>query len=232
MKLKYSTKRIAGLRTTASASKSISCIQELQPGPVVLYLRESGRGQEENLKGQEDHVTWELERRGFEVVAVFKETVPGWAENRIGLERAALKAKEVGAVVVAESGCRFLRSFSFKRDRKGKVRIDQKALPNVLEMDRVIALVDGAQLATLLPVDTHWKTVRGAQSKRGQIAAGNRGGRPGREPGWKNRRRESKMLLVLRLRRGGLSYRKIGVISGVPWSTVRDWIQAKRSSEA
>lgn len=162
-------------RTTATPSKYIAHIGDPKPGPVALYLRVSGRGQNDHLSGQEQGLLWELEKRGFIVAAIFRETVSGWAEYRTGLERAALTAKQGGAVLVAESGSRFIRGME-----------GQYVVPRVFEFERLMRLVDGARLVTLHHPDTHWKKERGHQSKRGQIAADNRGGRQvARGPGWK-----------------------------------------------
>lgn len=225
MKRTYSTRLITAIRTAAKPSDYIEHITELKPGPVVLYLRVSGRGQREHLEHQEKNLMGHLTKRGFKVVTVVKEIVPGWAETRIGLERAAVIAKDEGAVVVAESGCRFLRSSSFKRDKNGKRRINQNASPTIYEMKGLMGLVDGARLATLLPPDTHWTQVRGEQSKRGQAGTGHKGGRGHRSPGWTKKRRELTLAEVLELREDGLSLRKIGQWVRAPWSTIRDWTQ-------
>lgn len=212
---RYSTKLIRAVQTTATPSKYIAHLVELKPGPVVLYVRESSHGQKHNLLGQEDLLSWEVERRGFAVVDLFREIVQGHAEHRISLERAIWKAKETGSIVVAESASRFIRSFK-----------SPYVWPTVFEFNGLMELADGVQLATLHHPDTHWQKERGLQSKRGQVASGRRGGRPAAGgPGWKTRRRVSKLPEAMKLRQQGLGYRTISKALGVPWGTVRGWLQ-------
>src|SRR5439155_1311483 len=117
MKKKYSTRRLEAIRTTAKASKYIAHINDLEPGPVVLCVRVSSVTQKDNLLPQRINLEWEVEKRGFWIVAVFEEIASGREEERIGFERAILEAQSAGAVVVAESVDRFRRSW-FKRDAR------------------------------------------------------------------------------------------------------------------
>src|SRR5437867_2667622 len=86
---KYSTWRKEAIRTTAKASQYISHIFDLKPGPVMLFLRVSDRHQNCHLNHSEAELSWELEIKGNNVIGVFKETGPGWADDRIELEWAA-----------------------------------------------------------------------------------------------------------------------------------------------
>lgn len=212
----------------AQCSHYITHLDSLKPGPVVLYLRVSDRAQKKHLKGQKKNLFGYLTKRGFAVVAIFKEIVSGCAEKRACLERTALKAIDAGAVLVAESGCRFLRAKKFYRDSNGKERLDQKGIPTVAEMERLKRLTRGAQLATLLHPDEQFHNVRSHQSKRGQSGSGNSGEKGRRAPGWTKKRRELIMAEVLELREEGMSFRKIGNWVSVHWSTARDWIQREK----
>src|SRR5690349_21363426 len=97
---KYSTRLIQAIRTAAKASKYISHLDHLKPGPVVLDVRVSSPSQKDNLRPQRSNLEWEVERRGHWIVAVVEEIAPGWMDFRTGFERAILKAKSAGAVVV------------------------------------------------------------------------------------------------------------------------------------
>jgi hypothetical protein len=217
-KRRCATRRAEALRTNATASSFVTHVDAGEPGRVILYLRVSSPAQADRLTTQEENLRRQLENKGCSVVAVYREIGSGWAEDRTKLERAALRATEVGAVLAAESVCRFLRSFSYQEDRK--------ALPNMFDMARLVDLVHGAKLATLLHPDTDWKLVRGHQSQQGQVASGCRGGRPRQNrPGYKKATRQLKLPEVMALYREGLSYRAIGRVAVLPWSTVRDWIK-------
>src|SRR5690242_19033717 len=111
-KAKYSTRWLAFL-APAVASKYLAHVVALKPCPVVLYLRVSSRGQEEHLDDLEKDLVWELESKGFEVVAVFKEVISGSADDRAMLQLAILEAERTGAIVVTESADRYLRHPEF-----------------------------------------------------------------------------------------------------------------------
>lgn len=219
-KRKYSQRRIEATKTIATASQHIFHLSALKPGPVVLLCRESQRHQRQHLEHQEAELNLQLDRMGCEGIAVYKETASGWAEDRFKLELAAVRAKEAGAVLVAESTCRFIRGFRLKGTKKN-------VPPSILEFHRLKTLVDGARLATLLHPDTPENEVRKYQTKRGQTWSGNRGGRP-KVQMTNKQRRKLKMPKALALHEAGRSYREIGKSLGVAWSTIRDWI--KRSS--
>jgi len=223
---RYSDWRIKALRTAAKASHYIAHIYNLNPCLVVLFIRVSGPGQREHLAHVEALLRWELERRGFEVVGVFKEIVTGSSDDRRTLERAILEADRLGAVLVAESADRFLRHPEFHPIHHPDL------LPTVFDFERLMADVGNVQLATFHHPDMPWRAVRSEQTKRGQQGSGNRGGRPGRGPGWTKRRRELKMSEVLRLRGLGRSYREISDEVGIWWSTVRNWIKDNSSKIA
>ena len=221
----YATERIEAIKTNGVASKFIRSIEEIEPGPVVLYVRVSRSQQKKRgtLARQRDDLEWESERRGFHVLAVFEETASGWADDRVRFECAAVAAEEAGAVLVADSTDRFIRSFAFKRDGKAE--------PSVLEFRDLSACAGGVTMATKLDPDTPSKAVRGHQTRRGQAGTGKRGGRPRRNGlGAKKRLRELKLEKAQALRAEGLSFRKIGEEIGVPWNTVRGWIERQRGN--
>ena len=110
MKKIYS-KLIESLRTPAKPSEFISSIDQLEPGPVVAYARESTLTQKGNLPPQRSNLETQLQKRGFPVVAVIEEIASGCEEGRIGFERAILEAKSAEAFVAAETVDRFRRSW-------------------------------------------------------------------------------------------------------------------------
>jgi len=73
MKKIYS-KLIESLRTPAKPSEFISSIDQLEPGPVVAYARESTLTQKGNLPPQRSNLETQLQKRGFPVVAVIEKS--------------------------------------------------------------------------------------------------------------------------------------------------------------
>jgi hypothetical protein len=102
MKKKYSTRLVEAIRTTAKASQYITHIDTLAPAQVVPYGRVSKRQQQRkgHLEHQRSDLTWELERRGHDVIDFFKEAASGWVDDRTMLQLAILEAERVGAIVV------------------------------------------------------------------------------------------------------------------------------------
>jgi len=223
-KKRYSTRRIEAIRTTTKASEYIAHVDDLEPGQkVVVYCRVSILCNKGHLDDQDSNLTWELERKDFDVVGIFKELASADAEDRITLELAALKAKEAKAVLVAESTDRYVRGFCCKREADKPRRI--AVPPNVIQFERFLALVHGTKIATLWHPDLSEKEVRKLQSNRGQ--KGHRGGRP---PMTKKRRRELKAPVAVKLRQDGLSWRQIGNTLKEPWRTAKDWVIARAKS--
>ena len=217
MNNKYSTRRLEAIRTTAKAFQYISHIYDLEPGPVVLYLRVSAPTQKDDLPHQRINLEMEVEKRGFTVIAVFEETASGWMDHRTGFGLAILKGRAANAVLVAESLNRFWRCWRYRSERK---------MPplNIFEIKRLMAEADGVQLATLFHPDTPPKKEHGQQTKRGQVGKGNYGGRPvERFP--KKARRLAKKPKAIASRKEGFSYRCISRQLNIPWSTIRDWTE-------
>jgi len=214
MKRKYSTQRQDAIRTIPKASNYIAHVDNLEPGPIVAFCRESIPRNEGHLDDQELNLR-SLERRGFNVIGVFKPLGSADAEDRVKLEIAAFKAKQAKAVLVAESTDRYVLGF-----RYGHHKPRRPVPPNVIEFERFLDLVHGAKIATLWHPDLSEKEVRRLQSNRGQ--KGNRGGRPA-VPLTRKRRRELKAPVAVKLRQDGLSWRQIGKALNVPWRTSKDW---------
>jgi DNA invertase Pin-like site-specific DNA recombinase len=229
-KFRYATARVAKITTVATCSNYINSIDDLKPSPVVLYLRVSSRSQKQNLPHQIARLRAEVEKRGCWVVDVFREIVPGWEDmygekwGRQAFERAIQRAKELNAVVVAESVSRFRRSFD-PTWRKG----DQQPPLSVAEIEALMAEAEGVRLATLVPPDSPLEEVRSYETKRGQGGKNRRGGRPAKvNEVSKKAKRHLLKPKAKALHSEGYSYRWIGIKLGAPWSTVRDWIKSEQ----
>jgi hypothetical protein len=109
---------------------------------------------------------------------MFADVASGWKwDCRPGLRAAIRRAKKEGAIIVAESTDRFIRSKAFH------TKNNPGAQPTQDEFLMLQRKADGVQLATILPPDTPWREVRGHQSRRGQNGKQRRGGRPRKEVG-------------------------------------------------
>ena len=107
------------------ASDYMSGIRSLKSGQrVVIYCRVSASDQErsKNLSNQVENLKCEVEQRGFIVIRSFQEVGAGWQEYRDELMYAAEHALANGAVVVAESVTRFIRSSDFNSKTNWKVK--------------------------------------------------------------------------------------------------------------
>jgi hypothetical protein len=190
---------------------------------VVLWVRESGRVQEwrKNLRDQEVWLRREVEALGGTVVDVFPAVVSGWDNDRSAFKLAAETVGQHGAILVAESTDRFLRSRSYSSSK------NPSAQPNRTEWDAFLRDANGIEMATLLHPDTSWQAVRSHQTKRGIAAKSAKCGRPRKHPaGYFKDRRAELLERVLYFRHAwGCSYREIGAETRVPWRTVKDWLK-------
>ena len=126
-------------------------------------------------------------------------------------------AKNHGAVVVAETACRFLRSVEFHPS----IRAD--AQPTEEEYQHLFRFMQGVPMAQLYPTYFHWRQARSLQSSRGQQAKGRKGGRPRKHyrPRWNKCLRE--VAKALQLHHQGWSFRAIGEELGRSHSTIQEW---------
>lgn len=190
---------------------------------VVLYLRDSTRaqGHKKNLDTYEKVLRKKLKKLNVPVIGCYREISSGWVLNgdRERLVIAARKARKYGAVILAPSTDRFLRSRSFNTQTNPDV------LPTEGEFEELKKLTCGVPLVTLLHPDMPPMEVRGYQTRWGQKAKGNKGGRPKiNKPGYKKQRRLEKLLRVLRLHNRGATLGDIMALTDTPKSTVRYWI--------
>jgi DNA invertase Pin-like site-specific DNA recombinase len=192
--------------------------------PVVLYVRVSGWEQNRrlNLRDQKRQMRRELRKMGVRVIDVFKEVCSGYIA-KLGPKavrvRAARFANFHGAIVVAESVSRLLRSSDYSKE-------NQNVRPGRREWEALLDWMFDVPLATLEQPEITPGQERSAQTRRGLLEKGATPGRPcARAPGYKKRRRERLFDRIRELRERGLSLREIHRKTGVPLSTFRAWLQ-------
>lgn len=154
------------------ASDYIRPIDELRPGqPVVLVCRESGWKQHRNgnLLDQLIRVRNEVESRGGVVVYEHSYIGSGWDPD---IGSAVIEADKHGAVLVAETVDRLMRPTDYHSVHN----------PNAVLRDRDLRMLRhltwGLPLMTIEHPDAAPGQNRSRQTRRGQEAKGNRGGRP------------------------------------------------------
>ncbi|MCA9070740.1 MAG: recombinase family protein [Planctomycetaceae bacterium] len=202
-------------------------IKDSQKVRGILYGRESRDNG--NLSDQVKQATEELESLGVEIIATFKEVQNGSIYNldRTEFFKAFEVAKLHNAILVAPSRERIIRSKNYN----GNFESDQ---PTVAEYNALQVLADGVTIATILHPDEFG---RSKETKRGQQAKGNKGGRPPKEkPKTKPHgkvRREAYLPLVLEMHKVGFSLRIIAaelnaMDDGFPdvcHKTISNWIK-------
>ncbi len=191
--------------------------------PVVLSVRVSAWTQNHrgNLKRQIRWLKRELRRYGnVSIIAIIKHVGPGWKEGTRKIRKAARIARRRSGVIVAMSTDRLLRSPHYHSV------YNPSAQPTDAEYEALLESVNGVTLATILHPDMTWKKVRGYQSKWGQKAKNNKGGRPKvNKPGYMKERFQEYLPIVLKLFSQNLSIRAISEETQIPKSTVADWIK-------
>ena len=141
--------------------------EEIRPGDrVILCCRVSGHVQDRNgnLRDQEKNLRKRAAELGACVIDV--ETYVGSGRDAYWLIRPALKARERGAKLYAESTDRFIRH----PDYHSKTYPDAQARD--FELQELQTLTLGVPLLTDLHPDSSPSEVRGFQRRRGQAAKG------------------------------------------------------------
>jgi hypothetical protein len=205
---------------TGKASRVIRPFN-LKPGTRVLILaRKSGRERGNNLCDQEANLREIVDDENAKVVGTFAYKGSGF-DPLVGA--AAIRAKRLGAdVILAETTDRFVRNHSYHSSKRPALQATDRELASMARD------AEGVPLMTHLHPDASPSEVRSYQSKRGQRYKRRKGGRPeNRTAGYKKRRQEKKLGLVLWLHRHGWSRRRIAAkpMVSVPKSTVDEWIQ-------
>lgn len=178
---------------------------------------------------QRQRVVNELRAMGARVIKVFMETCSGKLgyANENGLTkpytavrtRAARYALRNDAVLVAESVSRYLRSDFYQKDR-------QDVRPSCDEWEELKFRTLDVPLYTLevpsIRPDAERKiqTLRGLEAKRPYAKR-----RKPKKPGYMKERREALLPVVMELRKAGNSMRIIAKRTGVPFTTINDWLK-------
>jgi DNA invertase Pin-like site-specific DNA recombinase len=195
------------------------------PRPVVLLCRVSSpkQMQKGNLDEAEAEALQQLREINIEPIEVFK----GWETSNIFeyrpiLEKALGHARSNGAILVASSRDRFIRSRDFGRGESPRMEP-----PTAIEYEEMLRIAGAVPLASILHPDE--PAVRSSQTKRGQEAKGNKGGRPPKRT-YKPRLNDDPInrSKTLRLMRADFSIREIGECTGRSKSTIQGWIDQLR----
>lgn len=219
------------------ASRLIRRRKKLKPGQLcVAWCRESTDAQAENMEGQIANVRRNIERAEGKVVEVFDHIVSGKVivKGKDGevlekLSEAARYAKRVGAVLVAESTCRFVRNQHY----------DPKKCPNArptdAELHALARATLGVPLLTVLPPDMPLNAVRKYQAQRNRRFKGRkaRGGRPvTKRPGYMTKRKQQLLPKVIELAAKGQSFKDIERSTGIPAATAWRWATKNKHEKA
>lgn len=211
---------------TCKASHYIARAKVLLSQPnrkVVLWVRVSGREQKRkhNPADQEAYLRHKATKRGFAVVGVVLHTGSGWVIGNPDFLRAVRMARRRGAILLAETTDRFVRHKDYHSDTNFNAQASESQLA---ELSR---LADGVVLATYLHPDASPARVRRFQSKRGQWAKDNKGGRPlKKRPGYLKDRKTRLLPRVVKLYEQGHTLREIARRVSVPHTTIRNWLKA------
>jgi DNA invertase Pin-like site-specific DNA recombinase len=174
----------------------------------------------------EDLLHRETKKQGIPIAGnCHREISSGWIlnEDRWALMEAVKEAKKLiakgrEAVIVAPSTDRFLRNRDFTTK-------EPDLTPTEAEFQILKELTCNIPLLTLLHPDMPPKEVRSYQTKWGQEAKGNKGGRPEKKtPGYKKRRRDRKRGRVIRLYKQGVTISGISRETRVPPGTIYGWL--------
>jgi len=215
--------------------------RRLQPGPARKYIRkfniksgdlvwlvcrvsEHVQRRNKNDDGQATFLRKEVKQRGGVVVGVTKITISGF--HPYWLAKAAALAKQHGAILLAETTDRYVRHPFYH----------SAAWPSAqarhTDLDVLAYYADGADLMTFLDPEATPREVRSQQSKRGQWAKDNKGGRPAKEntnptshPGCLKQRRVDNYEIVRQLKQDGVSVPEIMKTTGVKRDAVYRWLR-------
>ena len=185
---------------------------------IFLCCRESTDPQERagNLTKQIANKYYEVGRRRKRVVGHITHT--GGSHDRIWLRKlnaAALKAKQLGATLLAESADRYIRHPDYHPAKRPDLQ------GRVCDLKELASWLAGCPAATLLPPDATPAAVRAYQTRRGMLWAK---AAPDATAGYKVRQRRRWLRPVLFLRRGGATLAQIEEWTGISKMTASRWI--------
>ncbi len=187
------------------ASNYITCMGDLDGvHTCFLVCRVSTKQQDHtgNLGGQTDFLSKVACRASWEVLEVVRHVGSGIDPH--WLQEWAQKAKEKGAVLLAESTDRFIRHAHFQSS--DSVFSDMQA--DEQDLQRLKKATRGVILVTVYDPDSPPESIRSSQRKRGQAAKENSGGRPEKKI-TRRELKEGNIEQVVSWYRGGFSTREI-----------------------
>jgi DNA invertase Pin-like site-specific DNA recombinase len=191
---------------------------------AIIYCRESACMQDYNDNGKSHKrvLRRKLKKLNIPIVGYFYEVCSGKKlnEEREALIKAVQKAKKYSnAVIVTTSSDRLLRHKAYHSVKNPNI------LPTVADFEQLKELTGNIPLLTLLDPDMPPMEVRGYQSKWGQRAKGDKGGRPRKKvAGYKKKQRTQKLDRVIRLYNKGKKRSEIAYRTGMKLGTINDWI--------
>jgi hypothetical protein len=196
----------------------------VRPGDkVVLWVRVSGRAQRRrgNLKDGESFLRAQVAKCQGGVVAVVTHVGAGWEPACLArLSKAAVIARQHGAILLAETTDRFVRHPSYHSKLRSHLQASD------VDVEELLFAVGDVPLMTFLHPDASPVQVRSYQRRRGQQQKGRKGGRPRAKGGYKASHREDR-LAVSKMFWGtmaGRSLRDIAARTGRPPATIQGWV--------
>lgn len=222
-KLVHALKRA---RARCCASAYINHLSSEKRGQIYVRCpRGSTRAQKPHLQDQFTKLEIEVLKRGGVVATPPHLPIGhiGHGSNPKWLTPYAKFAKKHGYCLLAESTDRFIRSPDYHPHK------NPHAQPTERDYRRLRQATLGIKLVTLLHPDASYRQVRRYQTRRGQIAKCQSGGRPQKQPaGYKKQRRQELQPQVVELRHAGLTERAIGQKLGVAPSVVHSWLHREK----
>lgn len=208
------------------ASKFISQF-DITPGMrVVLACRVSNRQRKSHLKDQEANLRRAVEAAGGTVVAVHAVAESGFYPSWVC--RAVRLAKELDAVVVAETTDRLVRHPAYHSSDYPDAQARNS------DLDDLGYFIEGVRVMTHLQPNASPAEARAYHIRRGQQLKKRMGGRPKSRQSQRGTycsRYDGKQLdAVLKLQAQGLSIREIAQRIGRSHSTVQGWIDKAKAA--
>lgn len=200
---------------------------------VAIFVRVSSPSQARagHLEDQENNLRREAEELGLNVVGTVKYV--GKADNSRWVNKKVREAIDMGATaMLGESIDRWTRHAYAHKNRD-----NYHWPPRQEDIDRFHEEKGNMKITTLLPLDATYEEITAYQSKRGQTATGNKGGRPkSKKKHHKEWMKNEYHAAVATLHAQGMGTRKIASeieqLSGFPLShmSVARWLKREPCS--
>lgn len=183
----------------------------------VIFARESTPQQESNIEGQTQELKDKVNFCSGIVVEIIQHI--GNGSDCIGLKKAIMTAKKLKAILLVESVGRLVRNRSYHPVHYPHL------LPEKGQFDEIRSIAPNVQIMSGLDPSAAPQEIRSNETKRGQKAKGNKGGRPKKnKPGYKKKIREEKLGAAIKCREEGYSLSAISRKLEVKKSTIQYWM--------